>query len=141
MSAKEYLKQLIVIDKLIDSKQKQVDRLRDLCSSQSPNYSGMPSGGGNRDRLGNLISNIVDLEREINDDIDLLVNLKREVMSKIDLLDDNRHKLILNKRYLENETFEKIAVDMDLSWKWTHKLHKEALEAFDKILKIFLKSS
>lgn len=134
MGAKEYLKQLISIDKLIDSKQKQVDRLRDLCSSQSVNYSGMPSGNGNHDRLANLIANIIDLEREINEHIDLLVDLKRETINKIELLSDNRYKLILNKRYLENETFEKIAVDMNLSWKWTHKLHKEALEAFDKIL-------
>lgn len=133
MNAKEYLKQLINIDRLIDSKQRQLDRLRDLCCVQSSKLSGMPRSGGNSDRIGELIANIVDLEREINETIDVLVDLKREAMGKIDLLNDNRHKLILNKRYLENETFEKIAVDMNLSWKWTHKLHKEALEALDAL--------
>lgn len=134
MSAKEYLKKLIDIDKLINSKQRQVTQLRDLCSVKSANLSGMPSGGNGRDRMADVIANIVDLEKEINEMIDLLIDSKREAMEKIDLLTDNRHKLILNKRYLENETFEKIAVDMDLSWKWTHKLHKEALEEFSKIL-------
>ncbi|MCI7428561.1 MAG: hypothetical protein MSS83_05590 [Methanobrevibacter sp.] len=134
MNAKEYLKQLINIDKLINSKQKQVNNLRDMCSIRSADLSGMPKSGNGKDRIVDLIANIVDLEKEINDSIDLLVDLKREAISKIDLLDDNRQKLILNKRYLENETFEKIAVDMGLSWKWTHKLHKEALEELDKFL-------
>ncbi len=133
MNAKEYLKQIISIDKLINSKQKQVNDLRTLCGVKSRAFDGMPSGGSrNPDKIGELVAKIADLENEINESIDKLVDLKREAMSKIDALSDNRYKLILNKRYLENETFERIAVDMNLSWKWTHKLHKEALEELDK---------
>lgn len=133
MSSKEYLKQLIYIDDMINNKQKQINRLRELCTIQGVNLSGMPKSCNGTDKIVNLISKIVDLEKEINEDIDKLVDLKRDATHKINLLNDNRYKLILNKRYLLNETFEKIAVDMNLSWKWIHKLHGEALEELDKI--------
>ena len=132
MNAKEYLKQIISIDKLINSKQKQVNDLKDLCGVKSRGFDGMPGGSSNPDKIGELVAKIVDLENEITKSIDELVDLKRDAMKKIDQLSDSRYRLILNKRYLENETFERIAVDMDLSWKWTHKLHKESLEELDK---------
>ena len=136
MNAKEYLKQIINIDKLINSKVKQVSDLKELGGIKSRGFDGMPSGGSsNPDKIAELVVKIVDLENDINDSIDKLIDLKKDAMNKIDQLSDSRYRLILNKRYLENETFEKIAVDMDLSWKWTHKLHKEALEELD--LKFF----
>ena len=136
MNSKEYLKQIINIDKLINNKVKQVSHLRELGGLKSRGFDGMPSGGSiNPDKIGEIVVKIADLEKEINDSIDTLIDLKRDAMNKIDQLSDSRYRLILNKRYLTNETFEKIAVDMDLSWKWTHKLHKEALEELD--LKFF----
>ena len=129
MNAKDYLKKIIIIDKLIDCKNNQLVELKQLSGLKSNSYSDVPNMGfGKSDKVAEVVVKIIDLENEINDAIDNLVDLKADAMKKIDSLEDNRHKFILTKKYLENESFEKIAVDLSLSWKWVHKLHKKALE-------------
>lgn len=129
MNAKDYLKEIIIIDKLIDCKYKQLIDLKQLSGLKSNTYSDTPSMGFVKsDKVAEAVVKIVELENEINKAIDNLVDLKTDAMNKIDSLEDNRYKFILTKKYLENESFEKIAVDLSLSWKWVHKLHKKALE-------------
>lgn len=140
MNAKDYLKEIVIIDKLIDCKYNQLINLKQLSGLKSNSYSDTPTMGfGKSDKVAEVVLKIVDLENEINKAIDNLVDLKTDAMNKIDSLEDNRYKFILTKKYLENESFEKIAVDLSLSWKWVHKLHKKALEELND--KFFSQSS
>ena len=74
------------------------------------------------------------LEAKINTEIDKLVDLKEEIKSWIEKIPDENLRLILQKRYVNLQKWEEIAVDLDLSFRRITQLHGSALSALQKIL-------
>ena len=71
---------------------------------------------GASDKIGFIVSKIVDLERENNTDIDRLIELKVEIESVIAAVNDNTLETVLIKRYINYKTFEQIAVETHYSY-------------------------
>ena len=134
MTAKEYLKQIRKANIMINYKQRQLDELRELCTSiTSPINSDKVQTSGASDKIGDTVSKIIDLQNIINSDIDRLVDLKQEIMAVIDKLDATYLQLIY-LRYFEFRTWEQIACEMNYSCPWIWKLHGEALQKVSEIL-------
>ena len=68
------------------------------------------------------------LENEINVDIDRLVDLKNEILSVINAVDDSDSRLILEKRYMNLESWEDIAAELNTSVPNIYRLHEKALK-------------
>ena len=65
------------------------------------------------------------------------VKLKGMISEACDLLarvPGKAHYDVLYKRYIEYQSFERIAVEMDYTYRNVHYLHGRALQAFDKVL-------
>lgn len=134
MTAKEYLKQIRKANIMINYKQRQLDELRELCTSITcPINSDKVQTSGVSDKIGDTVSKIIDLQNIINSDIDRLVDLKQEIMAVIDKLDATYLQLIY-LRYFEFQTWEQIACEMNYSCPWIWKLHGEALQKVSEIL-------
>lgn len=134
MKAKEYLMQITRADRLIQNKLHEIQELRRTAISiTSVLKDDVVSGGGTGDKVGTIVSKIIDMENELDQEIDKLVDLKREILSVIDQLDVNKCE-ILYKRYLQNKTWEKIAVETGFSYVWVCKLHGRALQDVERIL-------
>lgn len=89
MTAKEYLSQAFHIDQRISSKLSQVMRLREAATNCTATLSDMPRPDSpSRQQMTDTICKIVDLEREINEDIDRLVDLKAEARRAINAVSD-----------------------------------------------------
>lgn len=86
--------------------------------------------------LENIIAKIIDLDRELDEDIDKLVDLKAEVWEQLDRLSDERYKRILWLHYAERKTWGYIANDVNLTRRHVIRLHKVALDSFNNILEI-----
>lgn len=142
VTAKEYLSQIRKIDVMINYKQRQLDTLRqsiETIKAVNTNPDKVQSSG-ERDRVGQIVAKIVDLQNEINRDIDRLVDIKREVMTVVDQLDPTCMDLI-TKRYFEFKTWEQIAAGMGYSYQWVcgivngkPGLHIQALGKVQKII-------
>lgn len=133
MTAKQYLRQVKRLDNIINAKLEQIEKLR----AMSINISRVMSpdkvhSQENRSKTEKIIVKIIDLEREVTNDIDRLVDLKREIMQKIDAMEDDNYKVLLTLRYLNFKTWEEIAVEMDYTFQWVHQLHKRALIEFER---------
>lgn len=134
MKAKEYLMQVVRADRMIDNKLHEIEELRRMAISvTSVLKDDVVSGGGTGDKVGTIVSKIIDMENELDREIDKLVDLKREVMSVIDQLEPTKCE-ILYKRYLQKKTWEKIAVETGFSYVWVCKLHGRALQDVERIL-------
>src|SRR5690606_7789663 len=121
------------LDNIINAKLEQIEKLR----AMSINISRVMSTDNirsqeNRSRIEKILVKIIDLEREVTNDIDRLVDLKREIMQKIDAMEDANYKVLLTLRYLNFKTWEEIAVEMGYTFQWVHQLHKRALIEFEK---------
>ncbi len=131
MNAKEFLEQVRYVDRAIDSKLEQVERLRSESTRATSLVSGMPrSSSPNLQRLEDTIIKIIDLEHEINRDIDRLVDLKSAARTAINAMASPDERLILELRYLCYKTWPEIAGTMGVSESTLFRAHSLALLNF-----------
>ena len=132
MQAKEFLNKIRHIDMMIDCKLEQTSNLRSRLTSINVSMSERVQSSLDPDKFTNTISKIVELEKEINDDIDKLVDLKSIARKAIESLDNDIEKMVLYKRYFENKTFEQISVELNYSWRRIHQFHGDALKKLER---------
>ena len=129
MTAKEYLSQAFHIDQRISSKLSQVMRLREAATNCTATLTDMPRPDSpSRQQMADTICKIVDLEREINEDIDRLVDLKAEARKAINAVSDPDQQLILELRYLCYKPWNEIMTELGYSEPTVYRLHGEALK-------------
>lgn len=131
MNAKEFLEQVRYVDRAIDSKLEQVERLRNESTKATSLVSDMPrSSSPNLQRLEDTIVKIIDLEHEINRDIDRLVDLKNAARVSINAMTSPEERLVLELRYLCYKTWPEIAEAMGVSESTVYRTHGLALVNF-----------
>ena len=133
MQAKEFLNKIRHIDMMIDCKLEQTSNLRSRLTSINVTMGERVQSSLDPDKFTNTISKIVELEKEINDDIDKLVDLKSIARKAIESLDNDIEKMVLYKRYFENKTFEQISVELNYSWRRIHQFHGDALKKLESL--------
>ena len=136
MTAKDYLNQLRFKNAKINSLLARRQRYKALASRRTAVYRDMPGGG----RCGcssveEYVCKIVDLEREIDRRIDEYVDLTREVEGQIRALEDERYRVLLCFRYINEWSWSKIAHEMHYTVDWVWELHGKALLDFDRVSK------
>ena len=132
--AKNYLMENWRLQSIYQAKAEQLQELRAMCTSVAS-----PMAGGERVQNSinlhsqeNKICNAVELEEQLQKDINRILGVKLDITQKINGLDNQEYQLLLMKRYLNFHTFERIACDMDISFRWVMKLHKKALKHFEE---------
>lgn len=134
MSAKEFLNKIRYIDMMINCKLEQVAELRSMLLPGAIRYDNeRVQSSHTSDQFTDTMAKVIELEEKINADIDELVELKSLAREKIERMENEVEKVILYKRYFNNESFENIAVECGYSWRHIHRLHSEALKNFDKL--------
>lgn len=130
MTAKEYLEQARYLDQRINSKLTQVESLRSLATRVTTVYSDMPhSPTPDNHKLEKIVAKIVDLEHEIDTDVDRLVDLKREIFTVVNDVKDEKYRALLEMRYLGQQTWEQIAVQLGFDSRHIRRMHGWALQA------------
>lgn len=134
MKAKDYLLQVRRINKLIELKQNEINKLNLYLGVKAVNYEGERVQSSNTMDRTDLICKIVDFEIELKEYIKQLIDLKKEIMQTIDKLDDADLIKLLYLRYFDFKTWEEIAITMNYSYRWILKLHGISLQKIEKIL-------
>lgn len=80
------------------------------------------------DRIGDLIDKLSALRREYIEQAHEFVDVANEVRRLINGVSDPRFHELLCRRYLFNQRWERIAVDMGYDFRYILKLHVRALE-------------
>ena len=133
MNVKQYLRQLKRLDNIINAKFEQIVRLRSMMMSVTTNLTDDKiKSSSEPDKLSSVISEIIDLENGLTNDIQNLMTLKQKITLEIDSIQDDDYKLLLTLRYLNYKTWEQIAVEMGYTYQWIHMLHSRALVYFSE---------
>ena len=135
MNAKEYLSQALWLDQRIKSKLEQLDTLRALAMKVGANLTEEKVSGGNntKSHMENTVAKIVDLEKEINEDIDRLMGIKAEIMEAISRVDDPISQIILELRYVNGKGWDEISMDLNYKDRSIFKIHSRALKEIVKL--------
>lgn len=128
MNVKEYLNQARYIDRQIDAKLEHQEKLNSIIYKATSTISDMP-GSPTRDvaKRERAIAKVIDLEKEIDDEIDKLVDKKREIKSLIDKVENSEYALLLELRYVNISTWEQIADILGISLRSVYRMHGAAL--------------
>lgn len=130
MGTKEYLSLIKKYDKMIANK------LLEYCQINSMAYSICVGGdgdrvqtSGNKDKVGSIVSKMVDLETEI----DVLAKERKKIVSEIEDIDDSLHYDLLAKRYILGMSNQEVAYEVKMSEEEVSREFKKAIDGFGEL--------
>ena len=133
MDTKQYLGQISRLDRMINNKLAEISQLRELAMSISAvKNEERVQTTTNFDKIGTSYCKIEAMEEKLDKLIDEFVDKKNLIISQIDKIENETYYEILFARYIEKKTFEKIADEMNYSWRQIIRLHGRALQEFEK---------
>ena len=134
MIAKDYLSRAYLLDKQINVEIQELESLKSMRGQVQGVFYGERIGTNPNRNLEapfvKTIEKIWEREQSLNEKIDRLVDLKTEINAAIDKLEDVEERLLLKHRYLKNESWEDIAMDLNVSYRTVHRIHASALRNF-----------
>lgn len=130
MTAKEWLgrarKLRLRLSALEDSKQRAYARAVSSTAGQGEHVSGGEPG----DKLAAYAEVSLAADRQI----EKLEQVRAEILQVIGQVEDNTLATLLTEYYVNDKTWEEVAVQMQYSWRWVRRLHVRALEQVQEIL-------
>ena len=134
MQAKEYLGQVSRINRMIKNKVSEIAQLKEIAINISAiDTEERVQTSPDFDKIGKMFVRIDEEEDKLNSLIFEYIELKNKIISQIEGIKEETLYCVLFSRYVENKTFEKIAIDMQYSFRQITRLHGKALLAFDKM--------
>lgn len=135
MTAKEYLSRAYRIDQRINTKLMRISELRTLAQKCTVAYGGeRVAHTRNVASLEDAVMKIMEAEKELDAQIDLLVDTKKEIESVIERVPDADCRLLLEMRYLAMKCWIDVAAEMNVCRSYVHRLHEKALGMVETIL-------
>ena len=133
--AKTYLNKIRLYDARIENGLQELSDLEEMVTRITPVLKqDVVSSSSSQDKLGDTVAKIADLRVKINRDVDAFVDLKREALAKLAKVEKPEYYRLLAWRYVNYYTFERIATEMNYSYRNITKMHGRALQAFEKVM-------
>lgn len=116
----------------INAKLDEITQLRSLALKTTAAMGDDKVQTSAENRTEKIIAKIVDLENEVDATIDSLKDIKHEVENVIEAVPAESQKAVLRRRYINCETWEEIAVDLNYHYRWVLELHGRGLMTLSK---------
>ena len=128
------LNDILRTDMAVESKLREIERLKATRERVTAVLRGEGGGAtGARDRLGDVTCTILELEGELEKDIARSAQLRREFNAIALCAVTPTEYAVLCRRYLEGQSFGRIAREMHFSRSAIAKIHARALEKWKQM--------
>ena len=134
MTAKEYLQQYRNANREINAKLDQISRLRELATKTTQTLTADRVQSSPENKLEHICAKIADMEAEVDAQIDQLQVIKERVEKVIGQVSDASQRAVLERRYINGERWEEIAVELNYTYRHVTRLHGEALQKIKDVL-------
>ncbi|MGN0663953.1 MAG: sigma factor-like helix-turn-helix DNA-binding protein [Negativibacillus sp.] len=105
---------------------------RSKAEKMTRELSGMPSGSGGGDKVPACVEKIWELERDLSAKLAGMVEQRQEIERAIEALPD-KQKQLMRYRYIDGMKWEKVAVEMNMEYRWVLRIHGRALQEICKL--------
>ncbi len=129
---KQYLRRYQAAKKRAKMIQEEIEELRSSKTSPVGLGDGMPRGSGTSD-LSGYAARLDELLRELEAEKEMQMVTYREIRQQIGMVPDPTEQEILSRRYLLEQRWEKISVEMNYDYRYVLKLHGKALLHFEVV--------
>lgn len=135
MDVKTRLQRLQLLDTVINQKLRELESLKALSTCvagfDTSRERVQTSGSGDAPFVTPVLR-IIALEQEINAEIDNFVDEKHKIIQVIQRLDSPLQMEVLYRRYVEYQSFERIAAEMNIAPQHAFVLHRKGLKALEQ---------
>lgn len=133
MTAKEWLEYVRSLEVRLRMKEERIAQLQhDICSLQALDYAKDKITGGSPIDVSDKIARLDELIRNTNREWDELIEMREQAKALIAKLESATQQEVLTKRYIQNKRWEQIAVEMNITWRHTFRIHRAALKEFSQ---------
>lgn len=129
---KQYLRRYQEAKKRAKRIQEEIEELRSSKTSPVGLGDGLPHGSGTSD-LSGYAARLDELLRELEAEKEMQMVTYREIRQQISMVPDPTEQEILSRRYLLEQRWEKISVEMNYDYRYVLKLHGKALLHFEVV--------
>lgn len=133
MAAKEYLRQLLNLERLIEAKRLECERLDAMSKKVTSVLSNCKVDSSHSNRNEDIVIRVIELKKDISEQMKAYVKLQTKISKEIDEIENVRYRSLLIMRYVNCLKFEEISEKMHYGMRWVLTLHKEALKEFDRL--------
>ncbi len=132
MTEKEFLQQVFIAYKEVDSKLEQIARLQSLATRTTTVIHGTPCGNGAAlsSRVESAVISIQAQSEFLADEINHLLDVRQRVADEIAKVTNHDERLVLEYRYLAFRSWKEISYVMKIGLRYVYKLHENALKNF-----------
>ena len=131
MNAKQWLSRARFIDREIALLQKTKEETRDNLTKITQSYE---SDGAQTTKDPHKYDRLVELENEIDQKVDELIATKLEIMNVMFKVEDRNQRQVLISYYLRMMTLEKIAVEMNYSFRQIVNIRRHGIMEVQKLI-------
>lgn len=131
MNAKQWLGRARYIDREIELLKKTKQETRDNLTKITQSYE---SDGAQTTKDPHKFDRLAELESMIDQKVVELLETKKEILSVIFDLEDRNQKLVLISYYIRMNTLEKIAVEMNYSFRQIINIRRHGIMSVQKLI-------
>ena len=125
---KAILSKAIWAQRRLDRDIERLQVLRSQVERITPVVSDMPKGGGELDRRGSMLAELIDMSREYEQDWIDQQRIILDVLHLIDFLDDDFQRAILEEHYINGLDWQRIADKLGYAYSTVTNAHGIALQ-------------
>lgn len=134
MNAKEYLNQARLLNIKYRAKQDEEEAIEALLL-QAVSYGKDGTMSHDNNKNEKIILKLMQIQDEVNQQLMELMDKQQEIIDTIDKVPDAIELAVLHKRYAQFKGWSQIAIELDYSLAQIYRVHANALESVEKILK------
>ena len=128
---KELLNRYKYLEAMLDEHIEELYRWRAKSEKIVPDSELYPEGNNYVSSVVFAVENILEIEKTINAEIEVLKNLRIKIVNAINKMTDPTLKLITELKYIKCLTLEEIAERLNYSWRQTERLHIKAIDLIE----------
>jgi DNA-directed RNA polymerase specialized sigma subunit len=130
---KNFLNQAYRIDLRIDTIIDEISALEGKLLKCTQSYNNIQMGGS-KSTFEYTLDKVMQYKERLNNELSRLIDTKAKIKTAIEKVENPIARIVLTKKYINYQTFEHIACDLDYSTMQVYRLHKIALENLKNVI-------
>lgn len=130
MQTREYLSQIVRFDRMIENRKMEIEQLRSIATSTTiPPKDVNVKSSSDKDKMGNTVVKIVELEKETS----VIISQRSKILRQIENIPDAKMYEVLYQKFVDNKSNKEIKLENITSVRRVQQILNDALAKFESM--------
>lgn len=130
MQTREYLSQIVRFDRMIENRKMEIEQLRSIATSTTiPPKDVNVKSSSDKDKMGNIVVKIVELEKETS----VIISQRSKILLQIENIPDAKMYEVLYQKFVDNKPNKEIKLENITSVRRVQQILNDALAKFESM--------